>query len=429
MPTSSKPVRWPRRVLRSALALVILIAGLELGMRLFCALQGRPWNAEDARHRLVEETGSLAFHAPLPGGKHDDPNAPLNMNDAILQPFFGWEERSNQVQIVDELSWYQGESGRATYDILVLGGSVAQSFAAHGDVRLIERLKADPRFAGRALRVHNFGRAGFKEPQQVMLLAYLLEIGHEPDLVLDIDGYNESAIGWANALAGIHPIYPSAGHWAHATNTVRADWEMAERLHAIRVEQERALAVGTRLLDWGAWHSAFLGRLGLSWFEALRRRYVSAYEALVDELHSRPNDSELHGPEYPLGQHEREELIVRAWEQGSRSLRGLCAERGVPFLHMLQPSLHDPGSKPLTKKEIAQAVTEPDWIVGVEHLYPRLREAGQRLSAVGIWFYDGTGVFRDHPEDVYMDGCHVEQNGNEIMADAIAAELLARLAR
>ncbi len=93
---------------------------------------------------------------------------------------------------------------------------------------------------------------------------------------------------------------------------------------------------------------------------------------------------------------------------------------------MLQPTLYDPAGKTLTEKEKAGAGAGQAWITGVQSVYPRLREAGARLSAHGIAFFDATAVFNDHAEDIYSDLCHFREHGNEILADAIAQAFLAK---
>jgi hypothetical protein len=49
-----------------------------------------------------------------------------------------------------------------------------------------------------------------KQPQQLMKLAYLLAIGQQVDLVINVDGFNEFALGWQNVNAGMDPILPAA---------------------------------------------------------------------------------------------------------------------------------------------------------------------------------------------------------------------------
>jgi len=59
----------------------------------------------------------------------------------------------------------------------------------------------------------------------------------------------------------------------------------------------------------------------------------------------------------------------------------------------------------------------------VQKLYPRMREAGERLAGREIAFFDASGVLREPPEAVYTDVCHFGEHGNEILADAIAPAL------
>ena len=44
----------------------------------------------------------------------------------------------------------------------------------------------------------------------MLALSYLLALGQRVDLVINIDGFNEFALGYQNHRAGLHPILPSA---------------------------------------------------------------------------------------------------------------------------------------------------------------------------------------------------------------------------
>ena len=54
-------------------------------------------------------------------------------------------------------------------------------------------LAKDSRFAGKELVFVNLALGGYKQPQQLMTLAYLLSLGAEFDVILNIDGFNEVA--------------------------------------------------------------------------------------------------------------------------------------------------------------------------------------------------------------------------------------------
>ena len=107
----------------------------------------------------------------------------------------------------------------------------------------------------------------------------------------------------------------------------------------------------------------------------------------------------------------------------------MCAAKGIHYLHVLQPTLHDRGSKPLTEKEIAGGTVDPDWIVGIAHLYGPMRASAERFAARGVPFCDATMVFRDHPEDIYIDTCHFKEDGNALLAAVVARSFLETLPR
>ena len=61
----------------------------------------------------------------------------------------------------------------------------------------------------------------------------------------------------------------------------------------------------------------------------------------------------------------------------------------------------------------------------VETGYPLLIPNGRALKEQGIPFYDLTGIFKDHPEAIYIDSCcHSNQAGLDLMAQAIAHAIL-----
>ena len=95
---------------------------------------------------------------------------------------------------------------------------------------------------------------------------------------------------------------------------------------------------------------------------------------------------------------------------------------------MLQPTLHDPGSKPLTEEEKEFDAIEGVWKQAVLRGYPLLRERGAALAEHGIDFYDASFVFRDVEETLYFDRCHFEPPGMILLVDSITERLLAGLA-
>jgi hypothetical protein len=119
--------------------------------------------------------------------------------------------------------------------------------------------------------------------------------------------------------------------------------------------------------------------------------------------------------------------IVGAWSESSLSIHAMCAARGIRYLHVLQPTLHDVGSKVLTPEEVESGKASEVWVRAVHDGYPLLRESGARLAARGIAFVDLSGIFRDLAEPTYYDMCHFRGRGAELFAERTVRELLALL--
>ena len=63
------------------------------------------------------------------------------------------------------------------------------------------------------------------------------------------------------------------------------------------------------------------------------------------------------------------------------------------------------------------------WLEGVALGYPRLRVAGKALQERGVAFLDASGVFRNVEETLYIDACHFDARGNELLAQQIGEKL------
>src|SRR4030095_3931354 len=78
------------------------------------------------------------------------------------------------------------------------------------EARTFERaLKQSPYFAGKELVLLSFAAGAYKQPQQLLILNYFLSIGQQFDMVLNIDGFNETAVAALNNRAGIDISMPA----------------------------------------------------------------------------------------------------------------------------------------------------------------------------------------------------------------------------
>ena len=86
----------------------------------------------------------------------------------------------------------------------VFGGSFALHVYQNSSL-LHERFN----ITGKEIVILNFARGGGKQPEQLSILAYMLSLGAEFDMIINIDGFNEVALPPAeNIPKGVYPFYP-----------------------------------------------------------------------------------------------------------------------------------------------------------------------------------------------------------------------------
>jgi hypothetical protein len=280
--------------------------------------------------------------------------------------------------------------------------------------------------------VLDFARSGFKEPQQLNFVFYLLGLGLKPDVVLNIDGFNEVALGCDNGASGSHPAYPSTQHWSNLVFWTTSDREALDRVIEMRTTQNALESWGDLFVKWRLERSCLLGKLALRRMYELRRTNLEQSEHYAQYLADTRNPTAMHGPSLKSASREdgtraTVEASVECWKQCSRSLSDICRARGIVYLHVLQPTLHDTGSKPLSAHEIEHGKASEAWITGVHLGYPRLREEGRELARLGVDFVDASMIFEKRSVDLYFDCCHFGNSGFELLTQTIAPELARRL--
>ena len=410
--------RLRRALAAGAGALLALVLG-ELGLRAFGGVQADPQRVRAELERVVQ---------PLRSAETAGEQAPGN--ETFLHPYTGYETANGLRDLLWQADYVRSQAASAAsvppYVIVVLGGSVAELFGApgHGGAeRLVEVLREDERFAEREVVVLNHGRPAFKQPQPLLHLVYLLQLGIQPDLVLLLDGFNEVGLGLYNAEAGVHPALPSTFHWRHLIEAERAATPAAR---AVWVAEEELRTWSRAALERGLWRSA-LGARWCSWrLGSARERLVRADAAYAAELAQSADSARIVGPAYPNEHAERLDLCVAGWERASRSMHALCAGLGIAFAHALQPTLADEGSKPRTPEEQAFLEREEEVTVvrGAREGYPLLRERGRALARDGVLFLDTSRVFAAVDAQVYDDLCHFERPWTPLLGEAIARQLL-----
>jgi len=345
-----------------------------------------------------------------------------------LHPYLGYVPVHDPAEAIDGLLLNQGELfepdsvlfERASDTVLVAltGGSVAAQFGQKGLVTLERELARVPRFADKDLQFIGLAAGGYKQPQQLMAVAYLLALGGSIDVVINIDGFNEVALHQhENADQGVFFAYPREWYFRAPPDNLALPLvgEIAYRRRARARAARDAMASPLR----ASWTYRLLWKLRdrsanseLVELENALRDYVPGGEAsiLLGPRREFANDGELF------------EAMVAVWRASSLQLDGLCRSHGAEYYHVLQPNQYVANSKPLSPTELADAYRpELEYSRGAAAGYPLLIEAGARLRADGVRFLDATGVFEGLDETLYVDTCcHFNRRGNEVLAEAVA---------
>lgn len=297
----------------------------------------------------------------------------------------------------------------------VVGGSVAVQIGRQGaealGAALRRRLPGHP-----PVEVATLALGGYRQPQSLMTVAYLLTLGAQLDGIILLDGFNEVAmLGDPSFDPQTFPAYPRG--WS--ARLAPLDSERVETLGALyrdlktrrrRLQLARSpfFALSTTRFYWVYVDRRLAARIARS--EDLSRSVQGSAEAMGPPL-------EVVAPGVDRGTY-----VIELWARASQTLYALCRGHGIAYLHALQPNQYDPNGKRLNSEErkIAFRAHHP-YRPPVVRYYSALRERGRRLAEEGVPFVDLSGLFNDTDTTVYNDACcHFNQPAVERLATELA---------
>jgi hypothetical protein len=309
--------------------------------------------------------------------------------------------------------------------VAIFGGSVGAYFCMDGREAMARALAASPALRGRRVHVECFALGGFKQPQMVGALSYLLALGNRFDEVIELDGFNEVGLSLVNYKEkGTFPAYPR-------------DWDRLVG-QVPDVEDQRRIGAITYLQEWRSRLAGRFSRAPWRWSVTAAVVWKSLNRWVGSEL-ARARESLARASLQRTGYRERGPLrhygdeqemlkdVARVWGLSSLQMQRLCVGGGMRYHHFLQPNQYFPGSKPMDAGERSIAY-RPDHIYrrAVEQGYPVLQVEGARLTALGVDFHDLSSLFAAVKEPLYIDDCcHVNAKGNALMGESIGKTIVA----
>ena len=303
------------------------------------------------------------------------------------------------------------------YIIGIFGGSVGAFFCRIGVSRMEEDLRRNAFFRDRELVTLCFSHEGYKQPQQLLVLSYFLSIGQPFDMVINIDGFNEVALGRINDQYGWDVSMPSHEHLDALVNLINQG-----TLTPAKVESLARIVRYRQRLNELADHSnrtafASVEFVLQHYYAFLRNRYEQE-RVRFDQLPSNPPaNSPIHvTPKVRLRNVDSLYADIAAnWRTSSMLMEQLLASRGASYIHVLQPNQYY-STRAFNREEKRIAFNEGSpFKEGAVRGYPFLEKALDPGALNGVHIFDAA------PEPVYVDDCcHYTVAGNRLLADFIA---------
>ena len=397
----------------------------------------------------IVELASLAIWLTFPPVKREDlatiqesvaAMGTERQNDLeVLHPYVGWAFNPEATQLPGDVAAVNSlgfvDTGpsvrRRSPDRIVIGvfgGSVAQQMTTNGEQAFRDRLAASPLLRGRTVEIVRLAMSGYKQPQQLMALNYVLALGGEFDVVVNIDGFNETGlVVGENDGQKVFAAYPRS--WQARLQDVVDPRTSATSYRLLQIRatrQARAQWIVQSMLR----HSCTVSLIWAALDQSLRLRQVNLGSELVEHSKSQGRGFARQGPrQMYANDDEMYSHIADLWRNSSLQMHHLCAGRGIRYLHVLQPNQYHEGSKPLSPRELEKYFDpSQEFAIGVKHGYPRLIEAGGSLRADGVAFHDLTRLFAGETDTIYSDYfCHYNARGTNLLAEAVADRVLEAL--
>jgi hypothetical protein len=398
--------------------------------RLFSAAQERPPGATAESDRPSAATSEAMAAADTWNNLLEDPAHARRM----LHPYWGYvydpalngsagRLSSGFPRISDE-GFYVVPSARTAgtgpvFTAAIFGGSMAMLMALEGREALVNELAASSVLRGRKLVVRCYALGGYKQPQQLLVLASLLALGEQPDAVINLDGLNELALPYAeNRPRGVFPFFPRSWDALVQEAADPAVLELAGKVAYLRVRRLRLAGLFSAPI---LRHSS-AGNLLWRSLDARLQLRIARENLALSRIPSGAHSFAATGPHRDYAT--EDELfadLVRVWHRSSLQMHRLAAANHIRYYHFLQPNQFDPGAKPIGRVEAARAVDPASpFREPVLRGYPLLSKAGEELRRAGVRFFDLRPLFARIEAPLYVDQCcHVSREGSAILAAAI----------
>lgn len=337
------------------------------------------------------------------------------------------KSRTNNFGFISPLAYPVEKTRDNQFFVGIFGGSVGMWFCQVGVPHLISELREQPFFQDKEIVPLCFSFSGYKQPQLALVLGYFLAIGQRFDLVVNIDGFNDVALGALNDARGADVSMPSIQHLGGLVNVVNHSTMTPDKLEALTgIVRDRARLVNlSHTIRTN--RSAAIDFVLNAYYSRAQMRYAADL-ARYDALPSNPVQNSLIQVTPPTAARDRTRMfadIAALWTRSSLQMRDLLATHGSAYVHVLQPNQYFT-TRRFSEAEAATALSDASpYKRSVEEGYPVLQaEARSTLVGNKVSFFDATAILDREAEQVYVDDCcHYTLTGNRLLAEFIVTAI------
>ena len=322
-------------------------------------------------------------------------------------------------------------TGAKDLAVFVFGGSVASNLVVPPQGGTALREAVQRKLPGRNVIVYSMAQGSGKQPQQAIALTLLLAIGQHVDVVVNLDGFNDLALGYANHSQGVHPVFPSMSIMWGIANTLASDGKMTVDFYRTAADILEAKNQIARRSE-GANNSRF--GLKYLYHKAIisfyTRQRVRAEADYVSGIRSAPEDLDrakhLLGIDMPIDPNaDAMEIAFRIWLQSSDTMAAISGAAGAKYVHVLQPNQYFTEKK-FSPEEAAIALSLPKSNLmrdGAERGYSLVKERAGLIASRGI--ISGLTIFDNETTSMYVDNCcHYTRAGEDLLANFVADQVV-----
>jgi len=335
-----------------------------------------------------------------------------------LHPYWGFirepSSMSNNMGFLFTDGDYPYAAASKEFVIGIFGGSIAQHFCQYGADLLssgMEKLLESKGYD--RITVLCFAELAHRQPQSLYAFIYFLDT---IDMAIFLEGFNE-AVFWLEK--GYPPDFPHIWFWKPLASIKFSPYE-ASLLGRIQTSTESRKKITKTFLKTPLKHSMFAHVI----WRILTNDKIRKENSLTRELEKEQSREYFYRLPEGISQKQLRERYFRQYEDIIRITSAIGKVFQKPVFHILQPNQYLDGSKKFSEVETQKFRVNESLHNFVSAGYPVMQSLYKNFKRAGINTLDFSMLFREITETIYKDDCcHLNQLGNELIAEAFLREL------